>query len=113
MLHCPFAVASGQKSGLGLARGPELHERRPTGDQRAARLGTFAGAAGLPTVPLSNPGQRAGTGGAPRGGSMYQVLPGVAAETAVLGTQFTAPLPAPAQKALAFTGAAIGLYLVV
>ena len=44
---------------------------------------------------------------------MYQVLPGVAAETAVLGTQFTAPLPEPAKQALAFTGAAIGLYLVV
>jgi hypothetical protein len=43
---------------------------------------------------------------------MYQVLPGVAAETAVLGAQFAAPLPAPAQSALAATGIAIGVYLV-
>jgi hypothetical protein len=44
---------------------------------------------------------------------MYQVLPGVAAETAVLGAQFAAPLPDPARTALAATGAAIGLYLVI
>ena len=44
---------------------------------------------------------------------MYQVLPGVAAETAVLGAQFARPLPAPAQAALATTGIAIGVYLVI
>jgi hypothetical protein len=43
---------------------------------------------------------------------MYQVLPGVAAETAVLGSQFAAPLPDPARTALAATGVAIGVYLV-
>jgi hypothetical protein len=42
---------------------------------------------------------------------MYQVLPGVAAETAVLGAQFAKPLPATAQTALAATGVAIGVYL--
>jgi hypothetical protein len=43
---------------------------------------------------------------------MYQVLPGVAAETAVLGAQFAKPLPEPASTALAATGIAIGVYLV-
>jgi len=43
---------------------------------------------------------------------MYQILPGVAAETAVLGAQFAQPLPDPARTALAATGLAIGVYLI-
>jgi hypothetical protein len=40
---------------------------------------------------------------------MYQVVPGVTAGTAVLGTQIAAGQPA--QTALATTGLAIGIYL--